>query len=122
MTRAELTALVALARRWNDQADGLDQPGEQRNGAGRIIPLVRRRIAAEALRAAARELLEALGPELERAKSQEATNQLALELEAELNRPVRCTRCGRVVVAWRAEWLNGAPFGSRCFRREALGE
>lgn len=31
-----------------------------------------------------------------------------------------CTRCGRKLL--HPEWLNGAPFGRVCHRKEALGE
>lgn len=30
-----------------------------------------------------------------------------------------CVRCGRKLL--HPEWLNGAPFGRVCFRKEALG-
>lgn len=79
-------------------------------------------IVSVTLLGCAKELRQAIGllGTLEVVKREPRAEQVPGQLEAFAGGGTTCVRCGRELK--HPEWLNGAPFGRNCVRRELLGE
>lgn len=109
-----MTQLDTLARKWELEAQQLERhPGITTRGLGAAQAL---RDCAQELRSAQAKAKEAI---LARVMPRAAPGPVEGQQEAWEWVPATCVRCGRELR--HPEYLNGAPFGRVCVRKELVG-